>query len=167
VEARPHPPSVRRASDHLRLGRIHKLVSISCLGCFKMWYSGLTQAGRRRAAVPALPQSSTACFPAAESRPTPSWASRHQVARLPTPVRTSIGWVTCCLHCLRARGWTQTACRSDPSIFEVILDRPGRQNCQSRMRIDSRLDSLPVLPTAAHSCCRGRGCHLARVSIPG
>jgi hypothetical protein len=97
-------------------------------------YRRLTQEERYHAEAPAPPQSWAAYFPASATQPAPSSpsmnsASMKQPAPLPPPVQMSMILAPCCPHSCRTNEVvTPTACRFDPSIFEVILDRPGRPN---------------------------------------
>ena len=73
-------------------------------------------------------QSSPAYCPS-ESLVNPSSALAKQAVCCLTAVRMLTAQTSCCLHSYLPGEsvTTPTACRFDRSIFEVILDRPGRQ----------------------------------------
>src|SRR5277367_6492939 len=125
------------------------------------------QEEQSHAEAPRSPQSSPACCPS-ESLAIPSSALAKQAVRRLTAVRMSTARTSCCLHSYLPGEsvTTPTACRFDRSIFEVILDRPDRQICQSVMTLILRFFSLPVSPTSVHSCCTGHGCRWVLVSTP-
>jgi hypothetical protein len=100
----------------------------SCLCAVEIRQERLTLEEQCRAEAPAPLQSSAASFHASEIQPTPAVASTTRPDRPLPPRPIRLVMATCCPHSLAASEVvTPTACRFDPSIFEGILDRPGRQ----------------------------------------